>query len=116
MKLFRGNTAYPILENKTVIIVDDGLASGFSMLTTIKALKKRSVKESVVAVPTAPISAIDRIQPHVDRIVCLNIRSGPIFAVADAYKVWYDLEDEDVMDMLQLARKEGLYKRIEQLS
>jgi predicted phosphoribosyltransferase len=64
MKLFRGNSAYPALENKTVIIVDDGLASGFSMLTTIKALKKKSVKESVVAVPTAPISAIERIQPH----------------------------------------------------
>ncbi|UCH02350.1 MAG: phosphoribosyltransferase [Candidatus Bathyarchaeota archaeon] len=116
MKTFRGNRAYPSLENKTAIIVDDGLASGFSMLTTIKAIKKRKVKEKVVAVPTAPISAIERIKPFVDKIVCLNIRSGPIFAVADAYKVWYDLEDEDIRDVLQLARKEGLYQRAEQLS
>ncbi|GAF78960.1 unnamed protein product, partial [marine sediment metagenome] len=43
------------------------------------------------------------IKPHVDKIVCLNIRSGPFFAVADAYKLWYDLEDEDVIRLLQLS-------------
>jgi predicted phosphoribosyltransferase len=57
----------------------------------------------VVAVPTAPISAIELIRPHADKVVCLNIRYGPFFAVADAYKVWYDLEDGDVMDVLKLA-------------
>ena len=103
LKMFRGNRPFPDLKNKTAIIVDDGLASGFSMLTTVKAIERRGVKEMVVAVPTAPISAIKLIGPHADKIVCLNIRSGPFFAVADAYKVWYDLEDEDVMGILKLA-------------
>ncbi len=101
--IFRGDRPFPDLKNKTVIIVDDGLASGFSMLATVKALKQKHAEEIVVAVPTAPISAIKRVRPHVDKIVCLNVRSGPFFAVADAYKVWYDLEDEDVMDILELA-------------
>ena len=55
----------------------------------------------MVAVPTAPVSAINLLKPHVDKVICLNIRSGPMFAVADTYKVWYDLEDEDVMKILK---------------
>jgi predicted phosphoribosyltransferase len=81
---------------------NDGLASGFSMLATVKAIKQKHAEEIVVAVPTAPISAIKRVRPHADKIVCLNVRSGPFFAVADAYKTWYDLEDEDVTDILEM--------------
>ena len=104
LKMFRGDKPFPDLDSKRVIIVDDGLASGFSMLTTVKSIKQTNVKEVVVAVPTSPLSAINLIKPHVDKIVCLNIRSGPFFAVANAYKVWYDLEDEDVMELLNRAR------------
>lgn len=103
LEMFRGSKPFPNLKNKTVIIIDDGLASGFSMLTTIKAIKQSGVKETVVAVPTAPVSAIELIRLDADKIVCLNIRSGPSFAVADAYKVWRDLEDEDVVKILKLA-------------
>jgi len=101
LQLFRGEKPFPSLKNKIVILVDDGLASGFSMLTTIKAIQKIRVKEIVVAVPTAPWSSIKLLKPYVDKIVCLNIRSGPVFAVADAYKLWYDLDDEDVLDLLE---------------
>jgi predicted phosphoribosyltransferase len=100
LKAFRSDRPFPDLREKRVIIVDDGLASGFSMLTTVQALKGSRVTELVVAVPTAPMSAINLIKPHVHKIVCLNIRSGHIFAVANAYKFWYDLEDEDVIDLL----------------
>lgn len=104
LKMFRGEKPFPDFEGKRVIVIDDGLASGFSMLTTVKSIKQKSVKEVVVAVPTAPVSAINLIKPQVDKIICLNIRSGPFFAVANAYKVWFDLEDEDVMEILNRAR------------
>ena len=100
LKLFRGDRPFPDLKGKIAVIVDDGLASGFSMLATVKSIKQREPEEIVVAVPTAPVSAIELLKPHADKIVCLNIRSGPMFAVADAYKVWYDLEDRDVMKIL----------------
>jgi predicted phosphoribosyltransferase len=100
---FRGKRPFPDLTEKTVIIVDDGVASGFSMLTTIVALKKQAITELVVAIPTAPSSAIERIRPHVTKIVCLNIRSGLSFAVADAYRIWYDLTDRDVLELLTSA-------------
>jgi predicted phosphoribosyltransferase len=104
LKTFRGNRSFPDLTDKTVIIVDDGLASGFSMLTTIVALKKYTITELIVAVPTASSSAIGRIKSHVAKIVCLNIRSGLSFAVADAYRIWYDLDDQEVMAQLAVAR------------
>jgi predicted phosphoribosyltransferase len=102
VRMFRQDKPFPDLIDQTVILVDDGLASGFSMLTTIKAIKNRDVKEIVVAVPTSPLSAIELIRAYVDKIVCLNVRSGPYFAVADAYKLWYDLEDKDVIKLLLL--------------
>ena len=86
MKKFRGDKPFPDLKDKAAIIIDDGLASGFSMLTTLKTIEQMGAKEQIVAVPTAPISAIDLIRPYADKVVCLNIRSGPVFAVADAYK------------------------------
>ncbi|MFX1504394.1 MAG: phosphoribosyltransferase [Promethearchaeota archaeon] len=102
LKLFRGNKTFPDLRNKIVIIVDDGLASGFSMLTTVKAIEENCAKEIVVAVPTSSNKAIKLVSPHVEKIICLNIRSGIFFAVADAYKNWYDLNDRDVIKIVKL--------------
>ncbi len=107
LEKFRGDRPFPDLRGRTAIVVDDGLASGFSMLVTLRALEQRGVGEKVVAVPTAPESAISLIRPHADSIVCLNIRTGPIFAVADAYRVWYDLGDEDVLNILRRANPAG---------
>jgi putative phosphoribosyl transferase len=101
LERFRGKKPFPDLNNKNIVVIDDGLASGFSMLTTVKTAKQDKIKELVVAVPTAPISAINLLRPYVDKIVCLNIRSGAFFAVADAYKNWYDLNDEDVIELLK---------------
>jgi predicted phosphoribosyltransferase len=70
------------------------------MYTTLKALEKEQVKETIVAVPTSPESAIELIKPLAQKIVCLNLRSGYTFAVADAYKNWYDLDDSDVIKLM----------------
>ena len=100
LRKFRGTIPFPDLNGKVVIVVDDGLASGFSMLVTVKTLRDKA-GEVVVAVPTAPVNAIELISAYVDKVVCLNIRSGSFFAVADAYRVWYDLTDRDVMEILK---------------
>lgn len=100
-KIFRKRKPFPSLKNRMVILVDDGLASGFSMLASLLSVKRMDPKEIVVAVPTASADAIERIKPYADRVVCLNIRTGPWFAVADAYKNWYDLDDDDVTKILR---------------
>ncbi len=101
VKRFREDRLFPDLTAKTVILVDDGVASGFSMFTTLKTIASLGVKERIVAVPTVSRSAITFLQPAAEWIVCPNIRSGSIFAVADAYQTWYDLTDEEVVRILQ---------------
>ena len=101
LRKFRGDKPMPQLRDKVVIFVDDGLASGFTMLAAARSARKRLPKNIVVAVPTASLGAIELLMSKVDKIVCLNIRSGPSFAVADAYENWYDLTDEEVLKILK---------------
>ncbi len=101
---FRDNEPFPNLDGKKVILVDDGLASGYTMLAAIKSVRKRNPKKIIVAIPTAPSSSIDSLINTVEEIVCLNIRSCGFFAVADAYVDWYDLTDEEVMGFLSKDR------------
>lgn len=105
---FRGDRPFPNLIGKTVILVDDGLASGYTMLAAIKSVKKQKPKGILVAVPTAPLSSARLVASQVDQLICLNIRRGPFFAVADAYQKWYDLKDGEVMEYIRKARKAGL--------
>jgi len=102
-RLFRHGRPEPDLKGKTVIIADDGLASGFTTLAAVKTVQERGAAKVVVAAPTGSGTAIERLSPHVDEIYCPNIRTGHYFAVAEAYENWYDLEPEEVIDLLERA-------------
>jgi len=99
--MFRGGRPFPDLTGKRVVLVDDGLASGYTMLASLDMANKAHARETVVAVPTAPQSSIDRILPAADQILCANIRTAPCFAVAEAYRNWYDLDEKEVAALLQ---------------
>ncbi|MBE0425336.1 MAG: phosphoribosyltransferase [Nitrospirae bacterium] len=103
-QLFRGERSFTSMKNKNVILADDGLASGFTMLAATRFFRRKHPSKIIVAVPTASEKTVDFILPETDELVCLNIRSGFPFAVADAYINWYDLSDEEVLDIL---RKSG---------
>ena len=101
LRMFRGQKSMPDLKDKVVVLVDDGLASGFTMLAAARSVKQKAPKKVIIAVPTASLGAIELLAPEVDEIVCRNIRSGLSFAVADAYANWYDLTDEEVTNILK---------------
>ncbi len=107
VRKFRGDRSFPKLEHKIALLVDDGLASGFTMLVAAESAKKSNPEEIVVGVPTASLSSAELVARSVDELVCLNIRSGPTFAVADAYQEWHDLSDEEVMEWLNKASCRG---------
>jgi len=86
---------------RTVILVDDGIASGFTMLVAVEALKNAGADQLIIAVPTAHLENIKQLIPQVDAIYCPNIRSGWSFAVADAYQYWSDVSEEEVMEILK---------------
>ena len=101
VKLFRGDKNWPNLGEKTVILVDDGIASGFTILVAVMALKNMGVGELMVAVPTASPDSLNRLSAEVEAIYCPNIRGGWTFAVADAYQEWRDVNEEEVLRIME---------------
>ena len=102
-RLFRKDKPFPDLNGMTVIVADDGLASGYTMSEAIRFVKRKLAKKIIAAIPTASESAIELLLPLVDELYCPNIRGYP-FAVAEAYKEWHDLSDEEVLLFLKKAR------------
>jgi putative phosphoribosyl transferase len=87
----------PDMEKKCVILTDDGLASGYTMLAAIMGIRTMHPDRVMVAVPTSSASSAERISREVDELICPNIRSGSRFAVAEAYRNWYDVDDQEVI-------------------
>jgi len=86
---------------KCIFMIDDGLASGFTMLAAIKMVKKYNPKKIYVAVPTSPLSSVQRVSPYIEALFCPNVRNVWRFAVADAYKAWRDLSENEVIKILE---------------
>ena len=93
-------------ERKIVVLVDDGLASGYTMLAAIQSVRNLTPRKILVAVPTASASAVSLIRDEVDDLVCPHIGSGYVFAVADAYENWYDVSETEVIELLQSIRQQ----------
>jgi predicted phosphoribosyltransferase len=100
-QLFRQERPLPSLKDKTIIVVDDGLASGYTMLAAIKFIKKKSPQKVIVGVPTGSGGTVDFVLSFVDELVCLNVRNKFPYAVADAYRNWHDLTDEEVLSIIK---------------
>ena len=96
----RGGRPYPELAGEPAIIVDDGLASGYTMRAAVQFLKRQGAGQIIVAVPTGSERTVGDLLPLVDQLYCLNVRGGYSFAVADAYENWYDLTEEEVLAIL----------------
>jgi len=97
----RDGRPLPQLDGRKAILADDGLASGFTMMAAIDMVKRQQAAEIIVAVPTAPLSSIDRIVDSVDKIYCANIQDSGSFAVAAAYRRWRDLEFEETLNLVR---------------
>jgi putative phosphoribosyl transferase len=93
------------VKERTLLIVDDGIAAGSTMRTGMAALRKAGAAKIIVAVPTAHQSAFDAISKLADAAYCPNVRAGPSYAVADAYAEWRDLADEEIEALLDAGTK-----------
>lgn len=100
-QLFGGWGLRPHLTGHTAILVDDGLASGFTMLAALAAVARRKPQQVIVAVPTSLGATAARVAQEADLVLCLNLRTTRPFAVAAAYEKWYDVNDEEVLALLR---------------
>jgi predicted phosphoribosyltransferase len=98
--LYRGQLPYPVLQSRTVIVVDDGLASGFTMVAAVESLRRKKAGKVVVAVPVASASAFERVNGLADDLVALVVAHSSWFAVASFYHHWYDLPADEVIKYL----------------
>lgn len=101
-RAYRGEKPPVDVAEKTVILVDDGLASGYTMLAAIQSVRKLSPSKVIVAVPVASSSAAKLVGKAADRLIALLVSDRLPFAVADFYLEWRDLTDEEVLHYLQL--------------
>jgi len=97
---YRGSRPMPILHDKTVIIADDGMATGFTMVAAIKSVRKLKPSRVIAAVPAAPRQACDKIREYADDVVTLWCEDADSFAVASFYEEFADLSDEEVIRIL----------------
>jgi putative phosphoribosyl transferase len=88
------------IENKVVILVDDGMATGRTVLHTVHLLRKYKPKKIVLAVPVASSSAVDLLQDNIDELIVLNIASD-FHAVGFYYEDFTEVTDSEVCRLLE---------------
>jgi len=101
-KEYRGDKARPDLKGKTVILVDDGLATGSTMLAAVRAVRLAGAERIVVAVPVAAEQTCDAFRQEVDDVICA-ITPEPFHAVGIWYEDFSQTSDEEVRELLARA-------------
>jgi predicted phosphoribosyltransferase len=101
-KAYRGDRPPREIKGKTVILVDDGLATGSTMRAAIEALRAQQPERLVVAVPVAPPEVCASLREEVDEVVCA-LQPEPFFAVGNWYQNFSQLTDGEVRELLRRA-------------
>jgi len=98
-----GRPAVPV-QGSTVIVVDDGIATGTTVRAALKALRRRRPAALVLAVPVAPGDTLEQLRGEVDQVVCLDT-PFPFFAVGEHYVRFHQVEDDEVVAALDTAAR-----------
>ncbi|MEM4272401.1 MAG: phosphoribosyltransferase family protein [Candidatus Bilamarchaeaceae archaeon] len=100
---YHGELKFPSLKGKIVLLVDDGIATGSTMLAAIHMVRKMGAKKIVVAVPVSPPEPLIRIEEEADEVVCL-LTTSDFYAIGQFYQDFPQLEDEEAMEILKRCR------------
>jgi len=103
-RLYRGERPAYDISGRTVILVDDGIATGATMHAAVAAIKQRQPTRIIIAVPTAAPSTCDEFAAEVDELVCV-IRPEPFIAVGYWYRQFSQTSDEEVRSLLERANQ-----------
>jgi predicted phosphoribosyltransferase len=99
--LYHGEKPPLSVTGRTVIIVDDGLASGYTMRAAIESLRHRKPEKIIAAVPVGPEHVVEEIRKVADRVVICAVGNEPRFYVSDYYRYWHDITDGEVLHCLK---------------
>jgi putative phosphoribosyl transferase len=89
------------ISGRTVIVVDDGLASGYTMRAAVESLRHRKPDKVIAAVPVGPEPVVEALRKVADRVVTCLVGKEPPFYIADYYRYWHDITDAEVLHCLK---------------
>lgn len=104
-QVYRGERPFPGVARRNVVIVDDGLATGYTMIAAINMLRNMELAWLGVAIPVGPADTVETIRRMTDYLLCPIIAGGAPFAVASYYEDFHDMNDAEVIDYLERARE-----------
>ena len=105
LRHFRGERPEPDVRGRTVILVDDGLATGVTARAAIEALRRREPRRLVLAAPVCAAQTAELLAPEVDELVCLEVPPD-LGAIGFWYRDFAQTPDEEVIELLERARRE----------
>ncbi|MDI6907740.1 MAG: phosphoribosyltransferase [Thermoanaerobacterales bacterium] len=98
--LYRGGRPPVPWEGRTVILVDDGVATGYTTLAALRSLRRANPRRIILAVPVAPPETVARLRDEVDELVCL-LAPEPFYAVGQFYREFDQTDDQTVIDLMR---------------
>lgn len=104
MRRFRGERPEPEIERRTVILVDDGIATGMTVMAAIMAIREKHPRRIVLAVPVCAESAVETLASQVDELVSLRIPTD-LQAIGLWYEDFQQLDDAEVLELLERSRR-----------
>ncbi len=108
-RLYRQGRSQPIINNKTVILVDDGIATGSTIRAAINLLKKQHPQTIIAAIPVADASICQELRQEVDRVICLH-ETDNLYSISCWYQDFSQVEDREVQDLLANADRNTIVK------
>ncbi|MBI5227366.1 phosphoribosyltransferase [Candidatus Micrarchaeota archaeon] len=108
--LYRAKRTFPKIKDKIIILVDDGIATGSTVIAAIKLLEKQKPKKIIVATPICGLRAAMIIRDLVDELITLE-EPAEFYAIGQFYEDFPQVEDEEAIDILRKCSKNGIGNR-----
>ncbi len=104
LEKYRGNRELPGIEGRTVIIVDDGMATGGTAMAAVQTTRAQNPEKLILAVPVSPPDSADKLRDEVDDLICLETPSA-FMAVGQWYSRFGQTSDDRVIELLRKAHE-----------
>jgi putative phosphoribosyl transferase len=101
-RLYLGDRPPVDISGQSVIVVDDGIATGTTVRAALRALRGRKPKRLILAVPVAPEDSLAELQGQVDDLICLQ-QPSPFYAIGQYYADFHQVEDSEVIALMKMA-------------
>lgn len=98
--MFRDVREQASIHDRSVIVTDDGIATGSTMIAALEAVSNRKPRELIAALPVAPANRLDAVASRCDRLICLH-HPNVYYSVGQFYDDFHEISDEEVLDLLR---------------